>query len=298
MSFKSRFTITVYNIGLIDNVIKVLREKRIGEGEIIWMKHSYNDRYFADPFLWYQDEKNFYILAEEFCFFEEKGKISLLVVRKKDFKLVKKKIIIEESYHLSFPFCEENDEYILPESVAGRQSIQYRVSKDTYSLISKNVLVNEGLIDPILYNNNGKAWLIAGKKMVPSTELYIYVQDMNGSYRELFSKPLLTDKARARSAGRIFEYDEHIIRPVQDCTNRYGRQTRLIEIENIDENGYYGHDYAILNSDLCPPYNETMHTFNVYNGIALVDGSVDRFYFPMRIFYKMFHRIFYPKHKP
>ena len=47
-----------------------------------------------------------------------------------------------------------------------------------------------------------------------------------------------------------------------------------------------------LNSFKNPPYDETLHTFNVYDDVIVVDGSKDFLRFPAKIFYKKFRWMF------
>ena len=79
MGIANKLKVVVWNIGFI--------EKEIGDFisnqdtfSIIWMKHKYSDRFFADPFLLDIDDKFLYVLAEEYIFAEGKGRIALLSI--------------------------------------------------------------------------------------------------------------------------------------------------------------------------------------------------------------------------
>ena len=125
MDFINKFRILTYNIGFITNPIKEIIKNGVQRGDIVWVKHNYKDRFFADPFLWYRDKDFYYVLCEEMTFWDPKGVISLLKIQKDSYALVEKKTIIEESTHLSFPFCEENGNYVIPESVNSGQCKKY-----------------------------------------------------------------------------------------------------------------------------------------------------------------------------
>ena len=75
----NRFRIKTYNVGIIRKDIKLILEVGIKKGDIIWMKHNYKDRFFADPFLIKEDDNFFYIVCEELLFFEKNGKITLFI---------------------------------------------------------------------------------------------------------------------------------------------------------------------------------------------------------------------------
>ena len=58
-------------------------------------------------------------------------------------------------------------------------------------------------------------------------------------------------------------------------------------MNRIGHEGYQGEVVCTLNSFENPPFNETMHTFNVYDDCIVVDGSKDYVRFPMKLFYKI-----------
>lgn len=70
-----------------------------------------------------------------------------------------------------------------------------------------------------------------------------------------------------------------------------------MEIEKIGEDGYVAKEVLTINSFENPPYIDTMHTFNVYPDVVIVDGSKDFFRFPMKIFYKKFRWLFKRRNK-
>lgn len=281
----NKFVIQTYNIGIIRQQVGDLLESTL-QKDIVWLKHRYKDRFFADPFLWYQDISNFYILVEEFIFWEERGKITLLIVDKNKFELIDKRTVIDEPYHLSFPFCNEDDDVIIPESVASGKCFKYEISKDTYKINKKEIVVNEGLIDQTFISYKGTEWLFTSKAQKPSAELHIYYRNCDGDYVESERQPIKTDNRTSRSAGRFFFWNNKLVRPVQDCYKRYGHQTKLMEIVELDKSNYMDREIKTISSISNPPYNETLHTFNVYDGFIIVDGSKDYVRFPMKIFYK------------
>lgn len=274
MNFIKRFTIQTYNIGIVNSDIL---ENGIMSGDIMWLKHKYKDRFFADPFLWFRDELYYYILVEEMCFYEEYGKITLLIVNKNDFSLKSKKVIIEKSFHLSFPFCEENGEEIYPEAANSGNFVKYKISKDTFEILSEEVLMNQGLIDPAILKLDNEEWIFTGHREKPSEELYIYKKNEIGKYQLVNELPILISKENSRSAGIFFNYKGQLMRPTQDCTERYGKKTNIMRIINLTGDKYSDEKFLELSSHNNPPFNETLHTFNFYGDIALIDGSVDVF---------------------
>lgn len=292
MKIKNKFDILTYNVGFIKKPLDEVMLKGIQKNDIVWLKHKYKDRFFADPFLIKQDDNYYYVLCEEYLFWEEKGKITLLKVDRKRFELVSKKVVIEEDYHLSFPACVCGGNIVKPEASKSGKYYEYLIDTDDMRVIHKKEILAEPTVDAIEYSKDDTIWLLTGKKRIPSTELYIYKKDYNGEYTPISDYPVLSDNSCARGAGLFFTWNGKIYRPVQDCRGRYGRQTQIMEIEQLNDKGYKATPYRVINSFDNPPFNETMHTFNVYDDCIIVDGSKDFFRFPMKIFYKKMRWLF------
>lgn len=283
MKFWDKFKLQTYNIGIIYKNAREIIANGVGAGEIIWLRHNYKDRFFADPFLWRIDESHYYILVEEYLFWERKGKITMLTVDRNTFTLLDRDVLIEENVHLSFPFCELNGNTIIPESSRGGKTYTYGVSNEQ---VTKTVVVPEGLVDAVFYTDkNGEKWIFASKKERPLEDLYLYKNDGKNYLSICDGKPILSSLSQSRSAGRLFECDGKLYRPVQDNCDRYGHQTKLMHIIKFNENEYIAEEACTINSYKNPPYDETLHTFNMYDGYAIVDGSKDVMRFPMKLFY-------------
>ena len=291
MKIKKKFEILTYNVGFINKALPDVLKNGLEKGDIHWMKHKYKDRFFADPFLINENKEFYFVLCEEYTFWEEKGKISLLKVRKDNYHLESKKIIIEEDYHLSFPACFFGGNTIKPEASKSNKYYEYVINTNDYSIIEKKKILDEGTIDAIEYTNNKATYLLTGKINNPSGELYMYIKE-NNDYGN--SKGILVKNGKncSRNAGNIFEWNGELYRPVQDCSERYGKQTKIMKVKEINKNKLHEEEIISLNSFLNSPYNETMHTFNVYDKFILVDGSKDFLRFPMKIFYRKFSFLF------
>lgn len=298
MRLLEKFKIQTYNIGIINKNIESILEDGVQNGDIIWLKHKYKDRFFADPFLVDSDNDYYYILVEELRFWEEKGVISLLKVNKSTFTLVEKKIIIEEETHLSFPFCEYKGTSIIPESVKSGKTTEYEFDLVNKCVVGKRVILNEGLIDASFYTDkNGEKWIFASKLPNPKNELYAY-KFKEGHYTPTNSgMPIDISFENTRSAGKFFELNGVVYRPVQNSVGRYGKQTNILRIIDFTGSGYKYDVVATLNSFDNPPFCETFHTFNCYDSCIIVDGSKDYLRFPMKLFYKKTRFLFKRRNK-
>ena len=91
------------------------------------MKHSYRDRWFADPFILDVNDSEIILLAEEVEDKMQQGVISKLVIDRASYVLKSKKTILELPTHLSFPVImrEGNKILVYPESGASGKLTMY-----------------------------------------------------------------------------------------------------------------------------------------------------------------------------
>ena len=76
---------TKYNIGFVSCPLKSILE---GDTfSVNWLKHSYKDRWFADPFILDMTDNEIRILVEEWYDPIQRGRISRLVVDRSSFEL-------------------------------------------------------------------------------------------------------------------------------------------------------------------------------------------------------------------
>jgi hypothetical protein len=253
--------------------------------EIMWLKHSFNDRFFADPFILMVGDKEIVILAEELIFLsysgrrkvlieEPKGKIVKLIVNRKTLQLKERVEILELDSHISFPniLRINNAIYVYPEtSDAGKLNL-YKYESNSSQLRFEKTIIDEPLIDSCIFFYNGFYWLTATKKNLSQRELYIYYSTKPfGGYNPIEESPVFTDEGYARSAGNIFCANGHFYRPGQDCSKNYGGGIIIQEIKKLDLTGM-----LIINSRKIYPtssrYNLGIHTINFSDNLCVVDG--------------------------
>ena len=128
-----KFSDERWNIGFFENSLD-----SIMKGETVrvkWMKHTYRDRWFADPFILDVTDKEIIVLAEEFYKPIYRGRISRLTIDRETLELKQLDIVLQLNTHLSFPFIERenNDIFLYPENGArgGLWRYKYNASDNT-----------------------------------------------------------------------------------------------------------------------------------------------------------------------
>lgn len=272
MGLADKFITGVWNVGIIDSGVEDVF-KNPEKIKIRWVKHKYRDRFFADPFLQEQDDIYYYLLAEEYLLYEEKGKIVRLTVEKKSMKLVGREVVLNEKHHLSYPYIL--GEYIIPEGYISGATYAYK-KIDNGNSFKRIKLLDEGLIDQTFLEYNGKCWIFATKagstQADAFSKLRIYYTDENGKFVSHKLDPAKDDIRKSRPGGMFFTYKGDLYRPAQDCEKRYGNLIRIMRIKKLTEDEFEEEEVAALSSRNSPPYSVRLHTFNVYDGLVVVDG--------------------------
>lgn len=259
-----------YNIGFIDGDIdSVIKGEPI---KINWLKHSYKDRWFADPFILDVTEFEILVLVEEWYDPINRGRISKLVINKHTFQLKDIIVLLELDSHLSFPAIRRKDGevYVYPENSVTNQLKEYKYNKDKEKLEFSSVIADEPLTDAIQTE-------LFGDKLLFSTKL----PDANGKHLGIYkwnedSKKYSLKKEHhysdnlSRSAGDFFQYADKTYRPTQVCIKSYGDAVSIQEV-NYNNEQFYEKEVRRIYSPH-PDLDLGFHTFNTYKDMIVVDA--------------------------
>ena len=263
------FKATKYNIGFVDGNLE-----SIIEGEPIkvnWMKHSYKDRWFADPFILDVTDNEIIVLVEEWYDPLQRGRISKLIVDKSSFDLLELKVMIDEGSHLSFPSIERigNEIYIYPER-AGSFLERYRYDHEKDSFEKDCRVSDLPLTDSVITDLFGQRLLFSTKMPdANGKELGIYSWD--DKRKELVPLQYYHfDENISRMAGNFFTCNNKTYRPAQVCIKSYGDAVSIQEVSN--ENGKWNFKEVRRIYSPTKDFDLGFHTFNEYKGVIVVDG--------------------------
>jgi len=269
MTIRELLTETKYNIGFVNNKLE-----DIISGEPIrvnWMKHTYKDRWFADPFILDITDKDYIVLVEEWYDRINRGRISKLIVDRHDFNLKGIKTILELDSHLSFPFIQRGKDiiYIIPENSATGKLPRYKYNPINDEISFDSIICNDRLTDSVPFNYNGEELMFSTK--LPDAngkDLGIYKKDCDGTYIQYDTYHF--EENISRMAGDVFICNGKLYRPAQVCIKSYGDAVSIQEIST--ENGTF--NFKELRRIYSPSlnYNLGFHTFNVYQNHIVVDG--------------------------
>jgi len=241
------------------------------------------DRMWADPFI---IEKNgtFHVFIEEMEYAKGRGHISAMTIDK-DGNWTKPTPIIEEPYHMSYPFVfeHENEWYMIPETAENRTVDLYRCTDFPNGWEKISTLMDDVFaVDSTLLEHDGRWWMFTTVKESEHTncldELHVYYADSPTSteWTAHPRNPVSTDVRNARPAGAIFESGGSLYRPAQNGSNHYGygMNVNLIEVLNTEE--YKERIVTSIEPKWDWSINAT-HTLNHWDGLTVSDGSKLRF---------------------
>lgn len=194
------------------------------------------NQWCADPFV-IQDGDEYYIFAEQYLKDKDKGCIGYF--KFVDGIPVNQGIIIETSYHMSYPdvFRYKDMFYMIPESSANSTVDLYVAEKfpDKWKKV-KSLISGEKLVDTTVYENEDGFFLISYK--VASNEVRVYSLDMERIEVKQISRKKY-DKNVGRPGGRLFVEGGKLLRPAQDCSRKYGEALIIYQVDDLNYDGNY-----------------------------------------------------------
>lgn len=259
-----------YNIGFVkENVDDVINGKPI---TVNWLKHSYKDRWFADPFILDVTDDEFVVLVEEWYDPIQRGRISKLIVDRNTYELKSLKVMIDEGFHMSFPAITRKPDgiYIQPECGATHRLVEYKYNEEQDHFEKINVICDLPLTDSVrntLFNED----LMFSTKLPDANgkELGIYYWNKSQSRYQIKDYYHFQENL-SRMAGNFFVCNGKIYRPAQVCIESYGDAVSIQEVTYNNEKWNFRELRRIYSPH--PDMDLGFHTFNVYNGIIVVDA--------------------------
>lgn len=236
---------------------------------------------WADPFIVAYGE-DFYLFFEELEIKEQRAHISYFHFNNLgQLQFTTPKRVLEEPFHLSYPFIfEENEEYyMIPEAGDSNEVWIYRCEEFPDKWVKHQKVFNQkALYDPTIFYHNSKWFLFGTEKLnegsSPDQYLHIYYAKnlFSNDWKAHPQNPITRDVRGARPAGKIFQWNNKWIRPAQIGAPKYGYGIQFNEIIKLTETEYQERViYSIL-----PEWTNGLlatHTINFENGFSAVDAQ-------------------------
>jgi len=198
-----------------------------------------NASFVSDPFMLLKDEK-YFMFFEVLNRKNNQGDIGY--AESKDGKHWNyKKIIIDEDFHLSYPYVFEwnNNYYLIPES---NEDFSVRLYKavsfpEKWEYIG-NILSGNRCVDPSIFHYKDKWWMFVATGKNNILNLYYSKNLLKGWVAHPMNPIVKFNKNISRSGGRVVAYNNKIYRLTQDDDPSYGNQVFAFEITELTEKTY------------------------------------------------------------
>ena len=237
------------------------------------------DRFWADPFVWRQ-EGRYFLFFEEYPYATRRGHISVMEIGEDARPLGVGKPVIQEPYHLSYPFLFEFDGelYMVPEKKAKRRVDIYRCTRfpDQWAVV-KTIFTGVKMVDCTLFEHEGRWWLFSSIKrngLRYDETLCAYYADnpLSNHWTPHKLNPLMRDFAKARPGGRILRSaDGRLLRPSQDCVRRYGDGLNISEITRLTPDDFEEHSIWHQSGETAGWH--AMHHLDWHEGLMVMDAQ-------------------------
>lgn len=295
MNMFSKLFYHTWNIGFIEQPIEEILLSDSSQVKVHWVKHNLKDRFFADPFILSIDDNVINVLVEDFPYYYKRGRISLLVIDRKTYKLIEKKEVLKLPFHMSYPFIMHKSDgsiWVAPEASQSGCLYRYSLNPRTFMLEDQRILLSEKALDSTIIEYKGKFWLFCTKRGKDSNKkLFIYYGDTpEGPWNSHADNPVVCDSTMARPAGYMVKIDENIYRVSQKCDKFYGEAINVSRIDVLSETSFKETFVKELRTQK-DKYSDGFHTINGWGNICVVDGNNHRDFAPFRrCFYEIINK--------
>ena len=186
-----------------------------------------------------------YLFVEQYDKKKDKGAIGYYTIE--NGTPVSKGVIIENSYHMSYPFVFKHEGviYMIPESSANN-TVDLYVAEEFPNKwqLKKHLIENDKYVDSTVWEQDGQLFVLTYKKRTNAisrkTEwiLAVFILDMRTLSMQKISERIYSINT-GRPAGHLFKKNGVLIRPAQDCSKKYGESIILYAVDSFNADGKY-----------------------------------------------------------
>lgn len=234
-------------------------------------------RFLADPFVIEYNGDNF-IFVEDLFFNDMKGRISVIKVDEQKYELLG--VVLEEKFHLSFPFVfkDAGDIYMIPETSNNGDIRLYKSTEFPFKWEFKQQLMSDVDAADTMIIKNENLWFMltnicSAKIGDHQSELHIFYSEdfKKGNWRPIESgNPVIINSLKGRNGG-FFRHNGELYRINQVHGQRhYGKSFKVNHIEVLSRKHYVENEVSDIEAEFKESIISTHH-FSANENIAAVD---------------------------
>ena len=230
----------------------------------------------ADPFI-IEHNKSYYIFFEEFDYSTKLGYISF--IQTSDFeKFSHSRPAIVMPFHLSYPFIIKTGGkiYCIPEQYQSGEIAIYEAQLFPDKWEKRAVLLpNFAGVDTTIVKAHGMWWMFtANFNDNDQGKLYLYfANDLFGPWIPHALNPVIEKNGLTRPAGPVFNINDELIRPTQNCTKTYGGSIIFHKITELSNEFYSEQYWGEIKPNPNSEYPDGLHHMSSLDGFTIIDGK-------------------------
>ncbi len=263
-----------WNIGVLNSPIHTLLGD-LPPMNVRWLPPPANGSFRADPFGYRDAEGRLNVLYEKFDHSTGRGVIARL--RPKQDNVIKRsRTMLQSEGRLSYPYVVvRNDEvFVLPGCAELGRVDLYRVNETNEALEHSCVLLEEALVDPTLFQHDGRWWLFGTKAPLTNVSLHAYWSDrLEGPYTAHLLNPVKLDIRSARPGGTPFMHGGSLWRPARDSSLINGGRIAFNRITDLGPDRFAEETVHHLGPLKGSAYGAGLHTLCSVGDVTLLDGK-------------------------
>jgi hypothetical protein len=232
-------------------------------------------RFLGDPFLIEVDGRHF-LFVEDYSYAAQRAVISVCEAGPGE-TWSPPRPVLDCGHHVSYPFVFEYGSaiYMIPETHQAERIGLYKAINFPHQWQLDRVLL-DGIraVDTTIHIETDRVWLFTNVLEGPEDrgELHLFSsRSLHGEWRSHPRNPIVSDPARARPAGRLFDRNGVLIRPSQDCSRGYGFAIRLNRVDVLSLSEYHETPLERIEPDWIPGLEAT-HTYTFDSHYECLDG--------------------------
>ena len=231
--------------------------------------------YYADPML-YEHEGQGWIFFEDYIYEQARGRLCCAPVNQ-DGTFGSTSVCLDLDYHLSYPFVFEYDGeiFMMPESVGKGRVELWRATKFPFEWKLEKVLFEGLCVDttPVFHQDRWYFFtaLLSRRKTHAAFGALFHAESLTGEWVLHPVSPISTDVRDARPGGGIVKVGDRLLRPLQDCSERYGRRLHIEEIVELTPETYRTRRLHSIEPDWEKGL-EGVHTYGYCAGWEVLDA--------------------------
>lgn len=261
---------------------RLLVEESADTAGFHWLPSS-PAHYHADPFL-FQYKEEVWLFFEDYAREAQRGRICCAPLDG-NASAGSSLICLDRPYHLSYPlvFSHDGEVFMIPESRQNGSVELWRATHFPLAWTLERTLLRGSFVDTTPLFHRGH-WYFFTTEVFPSGKgprgtglrgdrvgTLFLCDSLGGAWMRHPRSPISADPRFARSAGAIVKAGDRLLRPIQDCGERYGRRIYVEEILDLSPEEYRG---SRLHS-IEPDWEQGLagaHTYGFCAGIEALDA--------------------------